>query len=101
MISCYRPKAGKDQQLDELMKTHIDILRSEGLATARKSIMMKAADGTIIEVFEWKSKEAIEKAHTNPKVLKMWEEFSQVCDFVKPVDISEFQNIFSEFEPVN
>jgi hypothetical protein len=33
----------------------------------------QASDGTVIEVFEWKSQEAIAAAHTNPVVQKMWE----------------------------
>ena len=29
---------------------------------------MRAADGTIVEVFEWRSAEAIQQAHNNPAV---------------------------------
>ena len=63
VIACYRPKAGKNEALRALMQTHLSTLRSEGLVTDRKSIMMEAKDGTILEIFEWKSREAIEAAH--------------------------------------
>ena len=43
---------------------------------------MRARDGTIIEVSEWKSREAIDAAHKNPNILAMWEEFFDVCDCV-------------------
>jgi len=39
---------------------------------------MGARDGTIIEVSEWKSQEAIEAAHKNPNVLAMWNKFFAV-----------------------
>lgn len=86
--------------LDELIKTHVDRLRMEGLATSRIPIIMKAADRTVIEVFEWISKEAIERAHTNPVVLKMWEEFEAVCEYVPVSDIKESSQLFSEFDDV-
>ena len=49
-------------------------------------MIMEAEDGTIVEVFEWKSKQAIDAAHTNPRVLEMWEEYAAVCDYVPGVD---------------
>jgi hypothetical protein len=53
------------------MKTHLPRLKQEGLVTDRESILMEAADGTIVEVFEWISEEAIQNAHKNPAVLQM------------------------------
>ncbi|MEQ9468238.1 MAG: hypothetical protein RLN88_12545 [Ekhidna sp.] len=101
VIACYRPKLGKESELEELTKTHHDRLLSEELVTKRKPIVMRATDGSIVEVFEWKSKEAIEQAHTNEKVKKMWGEYAEVCEYVKPIDIDEFQQLFSEFEPID
>ena len=99
VIACYKPKPGKEQALDQLMKTHVERLRAEGLVTNRESIIMKANDGTVVEVFEWKSKEAIEQAHENPEVQKMWGEYAEVCDYVSPDTIDEFGQLFSEFTP--
>ncbi len=97
----YKPKPGKDSDLEALMATHIPILREEGLLTDRESIIMRSEDGTIIEVFEWKSKEAIESAHSNPMVQEMWHEFSSVCDYVPVAQVTELSSIFSEFAPLN
>ena len=60
---------------------------------------MQAKDGTMIEVFEWKSKEAIDRAHVNPRVQKMWDEFSRVCDYVPIAQVEEAAGLFSEFTP--
>jgi hypothetical protein len=100
-LVCYRPKEGKAEALIELVKTHVPILLKEDLVTNRTPIIMRAKDGTILEVFEWVSEEAINKAHTNPAVLKMWAEFNVACDYVAPIALAECQHIFSGFEAIN
>ena len=97
VIACYKPKPGKAEALRKLMETHLSTLRDEGLVTNRESIVMEAADGTIVEVFGWKSKAAIEAAHTNPAVLKMWEAYNAVCDYVPIASVPEAGQLFSEF----
>lgn len=87
LIAAYKPFKGKEQELDKPMQTHVQSLRDEGLITNRESILMKSGDDSIIEVFEWVSKEAIEQAHSNPNVRKMWEEYSKVCEYVPISDI--------------
>jgi hypothetical protein len=101
VIVCYKPKSGKEKELEGLSKTDIDRLKKENLVTNRQPIIMKSQDGCIIEVFEWKSKEAIEQAHSNTEVQKMWGEYAEVCDYEKPINIEEFGHLFSEFEPLN
>jgi len=101
VIVGYKPKPGKNQALKALMKTHLPRLKQEGLVTDRESILMEAADGTIIEVFEWTSDEAIKNAHTNPEVLKMWGEYAEVCDYVPVGNVAEIGNLFSEFVSLN
>lgn len=101
VIACYKPKPGKNEALKTLMKTHLPRLKKEGLVTSRESIMMEAKDGTIIEVFEWISDEAIQSAHSNPAVLQMWGEYGEVCDYVPVGSLAEASNLFSGFEPFN
>ena len=101
VIACYRPKPGKQDELRALMQEHLPILRSQGLVTDRDSIMMEAKDGTIIEVFEWKSQQAIEAAHSNPVVLKMWERYAAVCDYIPVGQVEEAKQLFSEFTPLH
>ena len=99
-VACYRPKPGCEDRLLELVRNHLPPLRAERLVTDRASIVMRAADGTIIEVFEWASQEAIAAAHSNPVVLGLWEHFAEVCSYETPANIAEFQNMFAHFEPV-
>lgn len=97
VIVGYRPKPEKDAKLDALMQTHVQHLRDEGLATDRESVLMKAQDGTVVEVFEWVSQEAIDSAHTNPRVLEMWQKYSEVCDYVPIGELPEAQQLFAQF----
>ena len=100
VISCYRPKAGQQDALHALMRTHVKTLRSLGLVTDRTPITMQAKDGTFVEVFEWASSEAIQAAHTNPVVLKMWEAYGKACDYIPVAQVPEGSQMFSEFTPV-
>jgi hypothetical protein len=100
VIVAYRPKPGKNDELQTLARDHVGILRTEGLVTDREPIIMTAADGTVVEVFEWVSKEAISGAHTNPRVLEMWGRYAAVCDYVPVATVAEAGQLFSEFEPL-
>jgi len=100
-IVAFRPLPGKEDKLMAVTKDHLPILRSQGLVTDRESYVMRASDGTIIEVFEWKSSKAIEEAHKNPAVLAMWQKYSEACEYVTLSSLKEFSNLFAEFEPVN
>lgn len=101
VIVAYRPKAGKEGALRQLVVTHVPALRSVGLVSDREPIMMAAADGTIVEVFEWKSGDAIRAAHEHPVVREMWERFGAVCDYVPVGQVAEAGQLFSEFAPVD
>jgi hypothetical protein len=99
-VACYRPRAGCEEELLRLVHDHLPPLRNEGLVTDRASIVMRASDGTIIEIFEWVSAEAIAGAHSNPVVLSLWKRFEAVCTYEIPSNVAEFQKMFAHFEPV-
>jgi hypothetical protein len=101
VIVAYRPKKGKEEQLLKLIHEHLPILKTQDMVTDRKPVVMKAADGTVIEIFEWKSAKAIEDAHSNAVVQALWMRFNEVCDYDIPVNVREFHDMFSGFEPIN
>ncbi|HEY5071378.1 MAG TPA: hypothetical protein VII63_05040 [Caulobacteraceae bacterium] len=100
VVACYRPRPGAEQALLELVRNHLPPLRAEGLVTQRAPIVMRCADGVIVEVFEWVSQEAIAGAHRNPAVLSLWKQFEAVCWYETPANLAEFQNMFSHLEAV-
>src|SRR6266850_8610402 len=99
-IVAYRPKPGHEKELLEIVRNRVPTLRMEGLVTDRVPTMMRAQDGTIIEVSEWKSREAIEEAHKNPRVLAMWDKFFAICDCVPLKTVPEAETMFAGFEPI-
>jgi quinol monooxygenase YgiN len=100
VVACYKPRPGAEEALLDLVRGHLPPLRSQGLVTDRAPIVMRTADGVIVEVFEWVSQEAIAAAHTNPVVLDLWKKFEAVCWYETPANVAEFKNMFSHFEPL-
>ena len=100
VIVAYTPKPGKGARLLNLVKKHLDVLRTEKLVTEKPAYVMKAADGTFVEIFEWRSAEAIAKAHNFKAVQALWEEFAEVCDYTPLTNLDEAKQMFAEFEAV-
>jgi hypothetical protein len=100
VIVAYRPRPGKEALLLELTRQHLPLLRVQGLATDRPSFAMRSADGTIVEVFEWKSQTAIDAAHGNPEVAKMWGRYAEACEYVPLKSLKEAGDLFAGFEPL-
>ncbi len=98
VIAAYRPKAGCESRLVAAVRRHASVLRAEGLISERPPYVMRAGDGTVVEVFEWLSTAAIERAHSNPAVQALWAEFGEACDYVPVGALAEAGHIFSEFD---
>ena len=99
-VACYKPKPGQEKALLDLVRNHLPPLRAEGLVTDRASIVLRAGDGTLIEIFKWASQEAIAGAHSNPVALDLWKRFEAACTYEIPASLPEFQQMFAHFEPV-
>lgn len=101
VIASFKPKPGKVDLLLEAVREHLPVLRSEGLITEKQGYAMRTEDGSIIEVFEWKSEEAIEKAHKSEAVLKLWKKFEEACTYIPLSELKESNNVFPGFEPLD
>jgi len=99
VIATYKPKPGKEKILDRLVKDHVKVLRNYGFATLRPPMIMKSEDGTVVEVFEWISKKAIEEAKENKDVQEYWDRYKEVCDIIPVSELIEANTSFSEFSP--
>jgi hypothetical protein len=100
VIALFRPKPGKEADLMACMRDHQPVLRAQGLATGRPSVVLRAADGTLLEIFEWESQAAIDAAHTNAAVLALWERYAACCDYVTLNDLGEAREMFPGFDLV-
>lgn len=100
VIVAYTPKADKEQQLLAAVRKHLQVLQTEQLVTEKPAYVMRAGDGTIVEVFEWRSAEAIHQAHSNPAVQALWGEFGAACDYTPVARLAETQKMFAEFDAI-
>jgi hypothetical protein len=100
VIAAYRPKPGQATELLALVREHLPILRKQGLATEAPPVVLRATDGTLLEIFDWVSEEAVARAHESPEVLALWERFGAACDYVKLGELTEATKLFPDFERI-
>lgn len=100
VIALFRPKPGREAELRACARDHLPVLRAQGLATDRPPTLLRAQDGTLLEIFEWASPAAIDAAHGNPAVLALWERYAACCDYVTLADLPEARALFPGFAPV-
>jgi quinol monooxygenase YgiN len=101
VVAVYKPRPGKEAELAALVRDHVADLRAAGLVTDRAPIAAVAADGTIVEVFEWRSEEAIASAHEHPVVQAMWKKFEACCWYETPANVPDLQRMFVSLDPLD
>jgi quinol monooxygenase YgiN len=97
-VAVYKPHPGKEAELLELVKRHVPALRREGLATDHPVLLLKASDGSILEIASWQSEDSARSAHANPQVMVLWNAFAACCDFQPLKNLAEAQKEFAHFE---
>src|SRR5262245_60336583 len=100
VIATYRPKPGQEAELLACVRDHLPILRAEGLVTELEALVLRAPDGAILEIFEWKSKAAIDSAHHNEAVRALWGRFDACCTFGTLHSLPGADGPFPSFELV-
>ena len=105
VIAAYRARSGQRQSLLDIIKLKRKFMLSAGYYTAREHIIMKSSkDGDLImEVLEWTSQNAIDEAHANPEVLKIWNKMDEICTEVGSTldSFPEASSPFPGFDPLN
>jgi quinol monooxygenase YgiN len=99
-MATYRPHEGKETAFQTVLDKHIPTLRAEGLITDSPTLLLKSENGTLIEIFEWKSSEAIDAAHQNAAVQVIWNEMMEIADFPPLSTLPEAGRPFADFRPV-
>ena len=96
VMAMYRPRPGQDEALRTLIAGHVGTLRRIGLATERPVLLLRAADGTYVEIFEWRPGAAA-KAHDHPEVQALWGAMAAIADFPPLGDLAESKRPFPHF----
>ena len=77
VICTYRIKKGKDAVFLRILRRHWPALRRLGLVTREPSQVYRGRDESkkpfFVEIFTWKSPQAVEAAHASPEVMAVWE----------------------------
>lgn len=97
VIALYRPHEGRSAELDDLVRRHWPLLREEELVTARRPLVLRGADGTILDIFEWRPGGAAD-AHENPRVQALWSRMMEVAEMVTLSDLAEASRPFPHFK---
>ena len=100
VFALYRPKKGKAKLLEALARKHSPLLRRLGLITRRPTVLVRAKDGTLIEVFEWKSGQSVQSAHHHPAVARIWETMGMYGLFLPLKALPEAGSPFPHFSPL-
>jgi len=99
-IAAFKPKPGREAELLSVIADRLPLLRRLGLATHREHILMRTRQGVIVEVSEWVSDQAIDKAHETPEVLALWNRFDACCAYVKLETLAEVHEDFATFDAI-
>jgi hypothetical protein len=85
MLVTYRPKPGKEKELQALVEKHWPTLDRVGLVTKEPAKIWRAIDkGSgapyFVEWFQWKDGEASDTAHQTPEVMAVWEPMGPILE---------------------
>ncbi|HQZ13397.1 MAG TPA: hypothetical protein PK286_10995 [Devosia sp.] len=100
VIAAYRPRPGQERALEALMRRHHQRLYHDGLVADRPLTLMRARDGTMIEQFEWLSREAETAARASRPIQQLRAEYPPLCDRVPLGDTIETHGLQSEFDSI-
>src|SRR5690349_18303545 len=96
MLVTYRPKAGKEQEIERLVLAHWPALASVELVTDEPATIWRAVDKrtgqvSFVEKFSWKNEEAAGIAHQMPQVMAIWEPMTPMLEELKLATIERIE----------
>jgi hypothetical protein len=96
-FAMYKPNEGKEDELNEILKSHLPVLKEYGLISDQAPYTVRSSDGTIIEIFEWKDEESKAIAHQHPAMRSLWGRMMGICTFPAMSDLPEGKKSFPGF----
>jgi len=90
----YRVKPDKVQEFADLLRRHWPTLHDAGLTTDTPAELekarTKAGDVAFFERFTWLTPDAVQSAHENPAVMKLWEPLGALCTDMEFWQVEDF-----------
>jgi hypothetical protein len=87
-----------ESALADALARHVDILREQGYATELPVLYLRAEDGTVLEIFEWRSSATVEAAHDDKRVQAIWQTLEEAAEFVPLSKLPNAEDPFPHFE---
>lgn len=102
VLVTYRPVSGKREDLLDLIRAHVPLLRELDMVTDRPGMILerRGEGDEIVEIFEWESEAASRGAHDHERVADLWRRMADVAQFVALADLEETQKAFTHFDPL-
>jgi hypothetical protein len=75
-------------------------LYKTGYVTNAAPRLIRASNNSVIIIFEWNSRGSREAAQFHPDVQMHWMRLSNICEFDKGGNLTEFQTVFPWFETI-
>jgi hypothetical protein len=100
-IAVYHAMEEKEEEFFSLIRAHWPVLYRRGLVTPMRPKVAQSATtpGVFIETFEWKSPAAVDRAHRDPEVQRIWNAMAAIWQ--KPsatlARLPECQSQFAHF----
>jgi len=100
-IAVYHAMEEKEEEFFSLIRAHWPVLFRRGLVTPMRPKVAQSATtpGVFIETFEWKSPAAVDRAHRDPEVQRIWNAMAAIWQ--KPsatlARLPECQSQFAHF----
>jgi hypothetical protein len=92
----YRVKRGAEKKFEQLLKIHWPTLNRLKLVKGEPSILFRGERYRrtfYVEIFSWKSAEAVSHAHHLPEVMKIWEPMAALVEKSQGRSAMEFANV--------
>lgn len=90
----YRVIAEREAEFRQLLERHWPTLRKLDLVTDEPSLIYRSVDGEgrpwFLEIFHWKTGEAVRVAHEHPDVQAVWEPMMPLCEARDGLPAMEF-----------
>ena len=105
VLALYQVAKENEKALLKLMPKKRRYFLKAGYATRRAPILLRSRENPeiLIEILEWKSDDAVAKAHKDPKVRAIWDEMAKLCKKMGKGlnELPELGTPFPHFDPVD
>ena len=71
VMALYRPAPGQAEAMLKLVAQHVPTLRELELITDRPVMLLRAGDGTLIEIFEWRTADGSKRAYEHAAIARI------------------------------